>query len=107
MLIAMLLMGNQFFEAVDFFVAVVLPDGWSRWYALGVLLLSLAHQPLTLGLVYGDKGEFQRALTCFLKADSLAPDDWLTLSAMSRTCSTNECFSQPVTIILTGSSRSI
>ena len=39
----------------------------------------------TLGLIYGDKGEFQRALTCFLKADSLAPDDWLTLSALSRT----------------------
>lgn len=34
--------------------AFVLPESWIRWYALGVLLLSLAHQPLTLGLVYGD-----------------------------------------------------
>ena len=34
--------------------AFAMPDGWIRWYALGVLLLSLAHQPLTLGLVYGD-----------------------------------------------------
>ena len=35
-------------------VALVLPQGAIRWYALGVLVLSLAHQPVTLGLVYAD-----------------------------------------------------
>ncbi len=35
-------------------VAVLLPDGAIRWFALAVLLLSLAHQPVTLGLVYAD-----------------------------------------------------
>ena len=49
-------------------VAVVLPDGWIRWYALGVLLLSLAHQPLTLGLVYGDPAQRQARRRFFLWA---------------------------------------
>jgi hypothetical protein len=34
--------------------AVLVPAGQLRWYAMGVLLLSLAHQPVTLGLVYTD-----------------------------------------------------
>ena len=49
-------------------VAVVLPEGWVRWYALGVLLLSLAHQPLTIGLVYGDPVQRQARARFFLWA---------------------------------------
>lgn len=48
--------------------AFVLPDGWIRWFALGVLLLSLAHQPLTLGLVYGDPVQRRTRRRFFLLA---------------------------------------
>lgn len=48
--------------------ALVVPDGWIRWFALGVLLLSLAHQPLTLGLVYGDPAQRSSRRRFFLWA---------------------------------------
>ncbi|MEM7287826.1 MAG: hypothetical protein AAF480_15855 [Actinomycetota bacterium] len=49
-------------------VAIVIPDTWVRWFALGVLLLSLAHQPLTLGLVYGDPVQRRARARFFLWA---------------------------------------
>ena len=48
--------------------AVVLPDSTIRWYALGVLLLSLAHQPLTLGLVYADERQLAQRRRFFIWA---------------------------------------
>jgi hypothetical protein len=33
-------------------------SGRTAWFVTATLLLSFAHQPLTLALVYGDKGNF-------------------------------------------------
>lgn len=51
--------------------AFVLPPEWVRWYALAVLLLSLAHQPLTLGLVYGDPVQRQARRRFFVVAPAV------------------------------------
>jgi hypothetical protein len=42
--------------------------GAMRWYAMGVLLLSLAHQPITLALVYGDGQKVRSRPRVFLLA---------------------------------------
>lgn len=49
-------------------VAATIPEPWVRWYALGVLLLSLAHQPITLGLVYADPAQRRSRSRLFLWA---------------------------------------
>lgn len=37
----------------------------------------------TLGLVYLDKGDFERALDCLVRASMLDPENWMTLTALS------------------------
>jgi len=37
----------------------------------------------TLGLVYLDKGNFERALDCLIRASMLDPTNWMTLTALS------------------------
>jgi Flp pilus assembly protein TadD len=37
----------------------------------------------TLGLVYLDKGDFERALDCLVRASMLDPANWMTLTALS------------------------
>src|SRR5260370_15950615 len=37
----------------------------------------------TLGLVYLDKGNFERALDCLVRASMLDPANWMTLTALS------------------------
>ena len=50
------------------FGAFVVPTGAVRWYAMSVLLLSLAHQPVTLALVYADREQFEARPRLFLFA---------------------------------------
>src|SRR6266436_4500959 len=37
----------------------------------------------TLGLVYLDKGDFERSLDCLVRASMLDPTSWMTLTALS------------------------
>ncbi|MDQ1427457.1 MAG: hypothetical protein QOK39_933 [Acidimicrobiaceae bacterium] len=47
-------------------------DSRLRWAVAAVLLVSFLHQPLTLALVYGDRGQFEQRRQLFLWAPPIA-----------------------------------